>query len=173
MSKEIKSLNLDNVIVRDIQTKDFNEILRINKESVHFLSPLSKAKLEYLNAQSDFHKVISLNGEILGFCLALREGSEYDSLNYRWFADHYSRFLYVDRVVVDLTKQSLGLGRLFYEEVFKHARKTGADLVAAEIDINPPNPTSLKFHEKFGFSEVGRQEVAGGKKIVSLQVVEM
>jgi predicted GNAT superfamily acetyltransferase len=45
--------------------------------------------------------------------------------------------------------------------------------VTAEIDIEPPNPVSLKFHERFGFKEVGKQAVAGGKKIVSLQAAKI
>jgi predicted GNAT superfamily acetyltransferase len=37
---------------------------------------------------------------IAAFLLAFREGAGYDSVNYRWFAQRYERFLYVDRVVV-------------------------------------------------------------------------
>jgi predicted GNAT superfamily acetyltransferase len=42
-------------------------------------------------------------------------------------------------------------------------------VVACEFDVQPPNPASERFHAKFGFIEVGRQSVAGGKKTVSLQ----
>jgi predicted GNAT superfamily acetyltransferase len=62
---------------------------------------------------------------------------------------------------------------LLYEEVLKHARNTNVPIVTAEIDIKPPNPVSLKFHERYGFKEVGQQKVADGKKIVSLQVLEL
>jgi predicted GNAT superfamily acetyltransferase len=41
--------------------------------------------------------------------------------------------------------------------------------VTCEYDIEPPNPASERFHRGFGFTEVGRQSVAGGKKQVSLQ----
>ena len=74
---------------------------------------------------------------------------------------------------MDLSKQSSGLGHLLYEEVFRHARETDVSVVTAEIDIEPANPVSLKFHERFGFHEVGRQEVYGGKKVVSLQISEV
>ncbi|MGI6732624.1 MAG: GNAT family N-acetyltransferase [Anaerovoracaceae bacterium] len=158
------------VTVRSARPEDFDRILQLNEESVHFLSPLTREKLEHLHSQAELHKVAVMKGEILAFCLAFREGADYDSVNYLWFTDHYPSFLYVDRVVVDLGKQSLGLGSLLYEEVFRHARETGVPLVTAEIDIEPPNPVSLKFHEKFGFHEVGRQEVANGKKVVSLQI---
>jgi predicted GNAT superfamily acetyltransferase len=160
------------VAIRPAGPEDFDRILELNEESVHFLSPLTREKLEHLDNQAELHKVAVAEGEVVAFCLAFREGADYDSVNYRWFADHYSSFLYVDRVVVDLKKQGLGLGSLLYEEVFRYAKETGVPLVTAEIDIEPPNPVSLKFHEKFGFHEVGRQEVVNGTKIVSLQIAK-
>jgi len=42
--------------------------------------------------------------------------------------------------------------------------------VAAEFDVDPPNPVSARFHAKFGFHEVGRQVVPYGMKEVSMQV---
>lgn len=159
--------------VRPAEPADFEEILRLNEESVHFLSPMSRERLEHLDEESELNKVLVKDGRVVAFCLAFREGADYDSVNYLWFAAHYPEFLYVDRVVVDINKQSYGFGSLLYKDVFKHAGETGVPIVTAEIDIAPPNPVSLKFHEKFGFHEVGRQEVAGGTKIVSLQIAEL
>ncbi len=172
-SKIIGKTHINDMTVRSAESQDFEAILRLNEESVHFLSPLWHEKLEHLIAEAELSKVVESHGEILAFCFAFREGADYDSVNYLWFARHYPSFLYVDRVVVDLRKQAAGLGSLLYEEVFRHARNTGVPLVTAEIDIEPPNPVSLKFHEKFGFQEVGRQEVGGGKKVVSLQVAKL
>ncbi|MEZ5478989.1 MAG: hypothetical protein R3E95_16365 [Thiolinea sp.] len=45
--------------------------------------------------------------------------------------------------------------------------------MSCEYDLEPPNPASARFHAGFGFREVGRQTVAGGKKQVSLQVVRL
>ena len=156
--------------IRDALPEDFPEVLRMNQESVHFLSPLTMEKLMRLDRESDFHKVALVDGKVAAFCLAFREGANYESVNYRWFQGNYEKFLYVDRVVVDLSAQSAGLGKALYEEVFRYAKESRVSLVTAEIDIQPPNPVSLKFHEKFGFTEVGRQEVYGGEKVVSLQV---
>lgn len=172
-TKLTEKIGTHDLTVRMAEPGDYEEILRLNEESVHFLSPLSKEKLEYLDGQAEFHKVVTKKGNILAFLLAFREGADYDSVNYRWFADHYPCFLYIDRLVVDVAKQASGLGKLLYEEVFRYARETDVPLVTAEIDIKPPNPVSLKFHDKFDFREVGRQEVAGGNKIVSLQVSKL
>lgn len=160
----------DIISIRSAVPEDFQDILKLNEESVHFLSPLSLEKLKHLHIQAEIHKVVEINGIIEGFVLALQEGKDYDSINYSWFLSHYPSFLYVDRVVVSTGQQGAGLGAMLYQEVFKHARDISVPCVTAEIDIDPPNPASLKFHEKFGFEEVGRQLVADGKKAVSLQV---
>ncbi|GAB1477210.1 GNAT family N-acetyltransferase [Bacillota bacterium] len=161
---------MNNIIIRRATAADFGSILRMNEESVHFLSPLTEEKLKHLDHECELHLVAETDGEIGAFCLTFREGADYDSVNYLWFQNHYEKFLYVDRVVVDLSARSAGLGKLLYEEVFKHAGATGVPIITAEIDIEPPNPISLRFHEKFGFNEVGKQEIGGGKKVVSLQM---
>lgn len=159
--------------IRSATPEDYEHILRLNEESVHFLAPLSKEKLAHLHRQSEILKVVEADGLVEAFVLALREGKEYDSVNYTWFAGIYDKFLYIDRVVVSLKQQSYGLGKLLYEEVFRHAELTQIPVITAEIDIEPPNPVSLKFHERFGFKEVGRQPVADGKKIVSLLAAQL
>jgi hypothetical protein len=117
--------------------------------------------------------VVECDGTVEAFVLTIREGKDYDSLNYLWFLINFKKFLYIDRVVVSERMQGKGIGKLLYRSVFEHAKEIGVPYVTAEIDINPPNPRSLKFHEGFGFKEVGRQAVANGKKLVSLQAVEI
>jgi len=38
--------------------ENFPDILALNAESVHFLSPLSGRQLEHLHAQAAYHKVV-------------------------------------------------------------------------------------------------------------------
>ena len=113
--------------------------------------------------------MIEHEAAILAFLLAFREGSTCDSVNYRWFAERYPHFLYVDRVLVSDAAQGTGLGSLLYRTVFAHAQASSVPLVTCEFDIDPPNPASASFHARFGFREVGQQQVAFGKKTVSLQ----
>lgn len=164
---------MKNIAIRPATLDDFSEILRINEETVHFLSPLTMEKLEHLNEECRIHLVAVEDGKVLAFCLAFREGADYDSINYLWFKDHYEKFLYIDRVVVSAEDRKKGLGNRLYGEIFKKGMEDKVPVITAEIDIVPPNPVSLNFHKKFGFHEVGKQEVSGGKKIVSLQAVEI
>jgi predicted GNAT superfamily acetyltransferase len=117
--------------------------------------------------------VVEEVGEVVAFLLAFRERASYDSINYQWFARRYRTFLYVDRVVTLQSRQRSGAGRLLYEHVFAHAKSTQVPVVTCEYDVDPPNPGSAHFHARFGFYEVGRQVVSGGKKSVSLQAANV
>jgi predicted GNAT superfamily acetyltransferase len=158
-------------MIRDAVPADFADIVHINAESEHFLSPLSPQRLEILHSQAAYHRVAWAEGGTLAFLLAFREGAAYDSPNYLWFASRYSRFLYIDRVVVRHEARAMRLGTLLYNDLLMFARSAGLPRVTCEFDIHPPNPVSAAFHRKFGFVEVGQQGVAGGKKTVSLQEV--
>ena len=154
---------------RRMTPADFTAVLALNEESVQYLSPLSNSQLEDLHRQSPFSRVVEVEGRVVAFILALRQGADYDSVNYQWFARRYAEFLYVDRVVVSRHSRSTGAGSVLYREVFAHASRHLIPVVACEFDVEPPNPASERFHAKFGFVEVGRQSVAGGRKTVSLQ----
>lgn len=155
----------------DARPADFPQILALNEESVRFLSPLDGPRLAALHGQAAYHRVLRAGGEVAAFLLAFREGAAYDSVNYRWFARRYPRFLYIDRVVVARQHHGRGLGRQLYADLLAHAAATGAARVTCEFDLEPPNEASARFHAGFGFREVGTQWVAGGSKRVSLQAV--
>lgn len=155
--------------IRPAGADDFLAILALNAESVHFLSPLDAVRLRQLHAQAAYHRVVEIDRVVAAFLLALREGADYDSPNYRWFAQRYPEFLYIDRVVVSAAQQGRGLGALLYEDLFAFARSSGVAEVTCEFDVDPPNPPSARFHARFGFREVGTQWLGGGKKQVSLQ----
>ncbi len=163
---------LSDFAIRDPVAADFDAILALNAESVHFLSPLDAARLRALHEMAAYHRVIEIRGVVAAFLLALREGAAYDSPNYRWFAAHYAEFLYIDRVVVAGAQQGHGLGARLYDDLFAFARAQRIVCVACEFDLDPPNPASARFHARQGFREVGRQWLGGGKKQVSLQLRE-
>jgi len=159
------------MLIRDASASDFERILQLNEESVHFLSPLTLARLETLHAEAAYHRVIDQNGEIAGFLLAFREGTNYDSSNYVWFTERYDQFLYVDRIVVSKDFQGQGIGDKLYDDLFEFSRNSGVARITCEFDIDPPNDASRRFHERFGFSEVGTRSYGEVVKQVSLQMV--
>ncbi len=155
-------------VLRNAAPADFPRILRLNAESEHYLSPLGPARLVALDALAAYHRVVVLDGSVVAFLLAFREGTNYDSPNYRWFA-RYPTFLYIDRVVVSTAQQGKRYGVLLYTDLFRFARESAAGRVVCEFDIQPPNEISRRFHARFGFLEVGTQWVARDTKQVSLQ----
>ncbi len=161
------------MILREYMSNDLEKVLQLNEALVHFLSPLTKEKLENLIKQCDFSYVVEMDGLVEAFILVLSENKDYDSVNYQWFLDKYDRFLYIDRVVVSKNCQSQGLGQLMYKEIIKKAKEEKYPFLLAEIDVEPANPKSLNFHEKFGFKEVGRESIHNGKKVVSLQALKL
>ncbi len=168
--KQVITDSHDDVVIRDAGMQDADYILELNKVNVEVLSPMDGDKYRYFLDCSDMFQVVEVNGELAAFLIALREGiADYTSENYIWFSGQYDKFLYVDRIVIDETFRGYGLGRKFYEGVFEHAAKAGLSTVTAEIDIEPYNEPSLKFHEAMGFEEVGQQVIRGGEIKVSLQ----
>jgi uncharacterized protein len=157
------------IAIRDATITDFPKILALNEAWVHFLSPLSEERLTFLHQESSYHRVVEVDGVVSAFLLGFSPGSTYDSVNYLWFARRFEHFLYVDRIVVSNTAQGQGLGAMLYKDFFAFAKLIQMPRVTAEFDIDPPNPGSRAFHQRFGFREIGTQAVAGGSKWVSLQ----
>jgi predicted GNAT superfamily acetyltransferase len=160
-------------VIRDSTEADFGALLDLNLESEHFLSPLSLPQLQALHAQAWYRRVICTDGAVEGFLLALREGCDYGSPNYRWFAARYTAFLYIDRIVIGAAGRGRHLGVQLYEDLFARARAHGIARITCEFDTHPPNEASRRFHQRFGFVEVGSQRVAGGTKSVSLQELQL
>lgn len=161
------------MILREYTSNDKERVLELNQALVHFLSPLTRKKLEELVKQCDFSYVVEIDGIVEAFILALSDNKDYDSVNYQWFFHKYDRFLYIDRVVVSTDYQSQGLGRLMYKKIIKKAKEKEYPFLLAEIDVEPENPKSLNFHKSFGFIEVGRESIHNGKKVVSLQALKL
>ena len=93
-------------MIRDAKIADFPAILDLNLEMEQYPSPLSEELLSKLYGVAVYHRVIETKrSEVAGFLLALREGADYASVNYLWFAERYRQFIYVDRVVVAAAQQ--------------------------------------------------------------------
>lgn len=156
---------------RDACPADTSQIVQLNLASEHFLSPLDGVRLAQLQAQAAYSRVIEAGGELRAFLLAFREDSDYDSSNYRWFANRFDRFLYIDRIVVAHTARGRGMGTAFYTDLLGFARQEGVMRITCEFDVDPPNPPSQRFHGGFGFAEVGLRHLPVSGKAVSMQAL--
>lgn len=158
--------------LRTVTESDFKAILALNEAQVQQTSPMDLARLRLLVGMSVYCKVVIVQERVAAFLIALREGVPYENDNYNWFTTRFPRFLYVDRIVVDAQFAGLRIGSKLYENLFAFARTEGIGRIVCEYNVDPPNPASRRFHDKFGFKELGSQWVANGTKQVSLQVAE-
>ncbi len=100
------------------------------------------------------------------FLLALDHAAPMQGPNHGWFQARLQRFAYVDRVVVAAAGQGRGLGRLLYQDLFTRAAARGLPLVACEVNLEPPNPGSMAFHQALGFSPLGEAtDPRNGKRV--------
>jgi hypothetical protein len=91
----------------------------------------------------------------------------YDSPNFLWFRERCAEFLYIDRLAVDAAYRRRGIGTGLYDQAEASARALGCKLLCCEVNLRPPNPDSLEFHQRLGFEKRGEQE-AKGKRVAML-----
>jgi predicted GNAT superfamily acetyltransferase len=151
--------------VADIRNVDLPRLLAINEANVPEVGPVDESRLRRLVELSTVALVVDVDDIVAGFCLVLPLGTDYDSLNYRWFGDRYDHVMYLDRVAFDARFQRRGLGTLLYAEVERRVAQAGATGVTLEVNADPPNPPSLAFHAGRGYVEVGRQATPYGTEV--------
>ena len=78
----------------------------------------------------------------------------------------YPRFVYVDRIVVAPSARGRGLARQLYDTLIGKAGVAGHQRIVCEVNLDPPNPGSDRFHAALGFAEVGSASIHGGTKRV-------
>lgn len=145
---------------------DYAAILVLNDGAVPAVNRIDGDDLARLHHQAEALIVARSNDAVAGFLLALNQNAIYPSLNFQYFRRRYERFVYVDRIVVDPEHRRMGIGEGLYEALFSVARS--APRVTCEVNLRPPNPGSLAFHDKLGFRVVGEQDTEGGSKRVAL-----
>ena len=97
------------------------------------------------------------------------EGLGYESLNYRWLSERYDRFAYIDRIAVAEAARGRRIGEALYTAAIE-AFAGNRPVLLAEVNLEPPNPGSLRFHKRLGFREVGeRWEADRSKGVVYLE----
>jgi len=155
-------------VIRRYTEADADQLMALNQANVPEVGPLDRAKLDMLVRESDFIDVVEIDGVVEGALVVMSEGADYPSPNYRWFCKRNPRFTYVDRIMLSPATRGRGYGKQLYDRTVAHAHESGSPLVCAEVNTEPPNPRSLRFHEVFGFAEVARERPYGPDEEVAM-----
>ena len=145
-------------IVRNIESADLTWVLAINNANTPGVSELTLSELE-TDIANCLHALAIDNehGEVCAFCITFAPDAPDAGANHRWFADRFESFVYLDRIAIDPTYQNLGLGVLLYQSVEQQMIDSAQhSLLCCEVNLEPPNPGSLRFHHRIGFTEVGQ-----------------
>lgn len=137
--------------------------LALNARDVEMLSPLDRTAFEALVDVAFAAWILEDGG---GFLIAVSNGADYQSANYQWFAERLDRFVYVDRIVVAEEARGQGVARTLYAALTAAARAAGAPIIAAEVNVTPPNPASHAFHLALGFEPIADGATPDGRKTV-------
>ncbi len=158
--------------IRDVLPSDLDAVLMLNESVVPAVSSIDIEQMEWFAGNAAYFRVVTSNDDLAAFLIGLRPGTAYASPNYRWFCDHYDDFAYIDRVAVAATARRHGLASRLYDD-FLEATRSEVPVMVCEVNINPPNESSMHFHAQYGFNQVGSQETAGGSKEVAMMVKEL
>ena len=140
--------------LRNLVAQDIPSMWQINYEGLPGTGEVTEDEIADLILISEISIGIFESDELLGFVLCLLPKTRYGSLNYAWFNQNYTDFIYVDRVAVSQNQRNRNIGSKLYQEVINYAQQNNCP-IAAEVSLNPPNLGSMRFHERHGFIEVG------------------
>ncbi|RUL80034.1 GNAT family N-acetyltransferase [Dyella choica] len=153
--------------IRDVREHDLDAVLALNNTAGRSILALDAERLRYFYEQADYFRVAEIDGHLAGFLIALRDGRDYLSPNYRWFSGHYPSFVYIDRIVIANAYRRHGLGRIFYCDVNSYA-EVRVPLLTCEVFLEPADDVVVLFHGTYGFQEVGQQRMGERGPQVSL-----
>ena len=152
--------------IRALQMSDSSSIWEINEQGLPGTGKVSEQEIIDLLNYSSLSIGLFDSDSLLGFVICLPPKTVYGSLNYLWFNQRYDDFLYVDRIAVSAAHRNQKIGSKLYQAVIDTASKLGVP-ITAEVNLRPPNPDSVRFHQRHGFTEIGQFE-HGQKAVIMM-----
>ncbi|MBB3834128.1 hypothetical protein FHR55_002350 [Xanthomonas arboricola] len=152
--------------LRALQPCDAPALLALNNAHATELSLLDAVGLTALLRRAWHARVVAPAD---GLLIALDQDAAYANANFAWLAERFARFVYVDRIVIAAHARRCGLAMQLYGDLIRKARTAAHLRLVCEVNIEPPNPTSLAMHEQLGFVPIGEALLASGKQVRYLE----
>lgn len=139
---------------RPLLHEDASSVWIINEQGLPGTGKVTVEEISHLIDISDVSLGVFEHDKMVGFVICLSPNLDYGSLNYAWFNENYDEFLYVDRIAVATEHRNNGIGSYIYQKLIDISEQKQIP-ITAEVNLEPPNPGSMRFHHRFDFSEVG------------------
>ena len=156
------------VVIRPARLEDIPGIVTINAAGQPGVSALTAEAVADALTDAAYVAVAVVGGEVSGYMIGYMADDACDGEEFAWFQARLPRFLYIDQIAVAPTARRAGVGAQLYEHVMSFADARAIPSLVCEVNLEPPNPASLRFHARLGFQEVGVLAVTDGRT-VSLQ----
>jgi predicted GNAT superfamily acetyltransferase len=158
------------MIIRPITTSDISAAVALNNAEIPNVGATDLNHFAGLLGQRGVVWGAENVDGLAGLLVAFEPGTTYTSSNYQWFDERSDDFIYIDRIVVAPTAKGQGIGRAFYERLASEYAGSAREMTC-EVNLDPPNESSMVFHRRMGFVQVGTK--LDGSKTVSLMAKEL
>ena len=148
--------------IAEISASNIGVLLELNNLHAQETSSLNDNQFRHLLREACYSRSVAPSQALI---LAFDPQAEYYSPNYVWFCEHFSNFVYIDRVIVSQGSRRQGLAGALYQDLFNWAASRHYDLIVCEVNAVPPNPASDSFHEKMGFAQLGDSKPHAGRRV--------
>lgn len=147
-------------------------MLAINAESSPGVARLDQTEFDRLLALPNAHLVAESSCEtVIGYALAFPDFVEYDGEEFQKLLKTLNKpFLYIDQIAIRANKRRTGVASALYKGIEMHARSRSMSALCCEVNLRPPNPTSIKFHRRMGFEEFGRMETKDQRTVLLMRM---
>jgi predicted GNAT superfamily acetyltransferase len=115
----------------------------------------------------NFHLALEDNaGAISGYALAFPSDAPYDGEEFGTLRKRLSDpFIYIDQVAVAPNMRRNGIASSLYLALEREAESQAVSVLCCEVNLEPPNPTSLAFHLARGFQQLGELATEDGRRV--------
>ena len=155
--------------VRPVRVDDYVEILRINSEASPHVAQLDGCELDRLVALARVAWVADGPTGVCGYLLAMSNTDDYDGEEFCRFRQRLTEpFMYVDQIAIDCEARRTSVASQMYERLMRWSHEHSRFVLCCEVNVQPPNSASMKFHERLGFESLGEMRTCDGRLVALL-----
>jgi predicted GNAT superfamily acetyltransferase len=157
------------VNVRLGRDEDLSRILAINRESRPGVAALDATEFRHLLSNAAIVLVADVAELVHGYLIAFADSSSYRGEEFLRFREILeSPFMYIDQVAVQAQARRRGVANRLYDQLVASGARDGIRRYCCEVNIEPPNPASMRFHTAAGFVEIGQLTVTNERRVALL-----